>query len=325
MPPLTRGPLPAGVYWRRRIFVLLLAATMVFVVASVLSGGSDGEDDEAPAAQQAAGEVEPSETITVKDRRKGRKGKRNSVVVGPTYDPTVMVDPEGNCEPADIKITPRIETAIAGEPVTIGLTLQTVQADACYFRIGADKVTLNITKRGREVWTSRECPDPVPAESVVVRRVVATVVEMTWTPYPQGRRGAECPGTDEWLLPGDFTATAAALGGEPADSDFDAPLAHARDGHGARGPAGQAGPQGRSGPRRPRGRDGAGGGPGRPARAAGLRPVHRRASPVAAALSPPVVEQPERPRLPRSSSSRRAPPRSSSSPSALARGRIETR
>jgi hypothetical protein len=220
MPPLTRGPLPAGVYWRRRIFVLLLAATLVFVVASVLSGGSDGADDEAPAAQQAAGEVEPSETITVKDRRNGRKGKRDSAVVGPTYDPTVMVDPEGNCEPADIKITPRIETAVAGEPVTIGLTLQTVQAEACYFRIGADKVTLNITKRGREVWTSRECPDPVPAESVVVRRVVATVVEMTWTPYPQGRRGAECPGTDEWLLPGDFTATAAALGGEPAESDF---------------------------------------------------------------------------------------------------------
>ena len=221
MPPLTRGPLPAGVYWRRRIFVLLLAATLVFVVASVLSGGSDGEDDGTPAAQQAAGAVEPSETVTVKDRGKGRKGKRNSAVVGPTYDPTVMVDPDGNCEPADIKITPRVETAVAGEPVTIGLTLQTVQADACYFRIGADKVTLNITKRGREVWTSRECPDPVPAESVVVRRVVATVVEMTWTPYPQGRRGAECPGTDEWLLPGDFTATAAALGGEPADSDFE--------------------------------------------------------------------------------------------------------
>ena len=37
---------------------------------------------------------------------------------------------------------------------------------------------------------------------------------------PLGRKGAECPGTDKWLLPGGFTATAAALGGEPAEADF---------------------------------------------------------------------------------------------------------
>ena len=224
MPPLTRGPLPAGVYWRRRAFVLLLAATLVFVIATLLGGGSDAKDDGVPAAQQAGGQVEASQTITVdghKSGRKGkRKGKRGGGVVGPTYDPAVMVDPEGNCEPADIRITPRVESAVAGDPVTIGLSLQTVQAEACYFRIGADKVTVKITKGGREVWTSRECPDPVPSESVVVRRVVATLVEMTWTPYPQGRKGAECPGTDDWLMPGSFTATAAALGGEPAESDF---------------------------------------------------------------------------------------------------------
>jgi hypothetical protein len=225
MPPLTRGPLPAGVYWRRRAFVLLLAATLVFVIANVLGGGSDAKDDDLPAAQQAGGEVEASQTITVDGRKKGpkskdrRKGKRGGVV-GPTYDPAVMVDPDGNCEPADVRITPRVEAAVAGEPVTIGLSLQTVQAEACYFRIGPDKVTLKITKGGREIWTSRECPDPVPTESVVVRRVVATVVQMTWTPYPQGRKGAECPGTDDWLLPGGFTATAAALGGEPGESDF---------------------------------------------------------------------------------------------------------
>src|SRR5688572_10030848 len=123
MPPLTRGPLPPGVYWRRRVFVLLLAGTLVFVIASVLGGGSDAKDDGVPAAQQAGGEVEASQTITVRDRKKGRKGRRNGPVQGPTYDPAVMVDPEGNCEPADIKITPRIETAVAGDPVTIGLSL----------------------------------------------------------------------------------------------------------------------------------------------------------------------------------------------------------
>ncbi len=221
-PPLTRGPLPAGVYWRRRVFVLALAATLVFVIANVLGGGSDAKDDDVPVAQQAGNDVEASQTITV-EKKKGRKGKRaRGQQQGPTFDPAVMVDPSGNCEPADVRITPRIESAVAGEPVTIGLALQTVQSGACYFRVGADKVTVKITRRGRPVWTSSHCRDAVPAASVVVRRTIATVVEMEWTPYPQGtRRGKECPGTKNWLMPNGFTVTAAALGGEPGESDFE--------------------------------------------------------------------------------------------------------
>lgn len=222
MPPLTRGPLPAGVYWRRRFFVLALAATLVFVIASVLAGGSDAEDDEVPVAQQVGNEVTASQTITV-DKKKERRGNRNSAQQqGPTFDPAVIEDPSGNCEPADVRITPRIESAVAGEPITIGLALQTVQAGACYFRVGADKVTVKVTRNGTPVWASSDCPDAVPDASVVVRRTIATVVEMEWTPYPQGtRRGKECPGTKDWLMPNRFTVTAAALGGEPGESDFD--------------------------------------------------------------------------------------------------------
>ena len=219
---MTRGPLPAGVYWRRRAFVLALAATMVFVIANVLSGGSDAKDDGTAVARQASGETTPSQTITVSEHQKGRKTKRTKgAVQGPTFDPSVFADPEGNCEAADVRITPRIERAVAGQPVTIGLSLQTVQAEACYFRIGADKISLKITDGGREVWTSRECPGAIPSDSVVVRRVVATVVQMTWSPFPVGKFvGKQCPGTRDWLRPGTFTASAAALGGEPAETDF---------------------------------------------------------------------------------------------------------
>src|SRR5690349_19585315 len=121
MPPLTRGPLPAGIYWRRRVFVLALAATLVFVIANVLSGGSDGKDSSAKVAEQAANESTPSQTITVSDDKghkgKGRKGNRHlGATQGPTYDPSVLADPDGNCEPADVRITPRIVGAVAGEP-----------------------------------------------------------------------------------------------------------------------------------------------------------------------------------------------------------------
>ncbi|KAA1419556.1 hypothetical protein F0U44_14115 [Nocardioides humilatus] len=225
MPPMTRGPLPAGVYWRRRLFVLALAATMVFVIGNVLSGGSDGKDD-APAARQVSGETTPSQTITVKERKKHGKGKRRNTgaVQGPTFDPTILVDPQGNCEPADVRITPVVSGAVAGRPVTIGLNVRTVQADACYFRIGSDKVTVKITKGGREIWSSRECPEPIPSESIVVRRVVATLVQMTWDAHESD---SSCSHRRQWLMPGKFSISTSALGGEPAGSEFDlaAPVA----------------------------------------------------------------------------------------------------
>jgi hypothetical protein len=224
MPPLTRGPLPAGVYWRRRVFVLLLAATLVFVIANWLGGGSDADDDDVPAAQQAGADTEASQTITVDQRPKGRKGKRHQgaqqgAQQGPTFDPSVLVEPEGNCDPADVRVTPRVDEAVAGRPVTIGLSLQTVQAEACYFRIGSDKVAVKITRDGAEIWTSRQCPGVVPDDSVVVRRAVATVVPMTWDARESN---PSCTHRRKWLLPHDgFTITTAVLGSEPAETDFD--------------------------------------------------------------------------------------------------------
>jgi hypothetical protein len=218
MPPPTRGPLPAGVYWRRRVFVFALAATLVFVIANWLGGGSDATDDDVPTARQASGEVDASQTVTVKETPKGRKGKPDRRRQTPEVDPALTVAPDGNCEAADVRVTPLVNEAVAGQLVTIALSLQTVQADACYFRIGPDKITVKITKAGREIWTSRECADPVPEQSVVVRRVVATVVPMTWDARESD---ADCTNRRSWLMGGNFTIAAAALGGEPAESDFE--------------------------------------------------------------------------------------------------------
>jgi hypothetical protein len=221
MPSLTRGPLPAGVYWRRRIFVLLLAGSLVFVIASVLSGGSDGDSDDTPVAQQAAGQVEASETVTIPPRQKGgkrHKARRTGATQGPTFDPGVLVEPDGNCDPADVRVTPEVAPTDAGDPVTVGLSLQTIQAEACYFRVGPDKVTVRITDGGTEIWTSRECSGAVPDESIVVRRVVATVVQMTWDARESD---ADCSKRRDWVRWGDFTIAAAALGGEPAETAFE--------------------------------------------------------------------------------------------------------
>ncbi len=221
MPAMTRGPLPPGVYWRRRAFVALLAVTLVFIIASALGGGSDGRSEEAPAAQQAAGQVDASETVTVGERdRKGRKGRgknTDQATAGPTYDPTVLVEPDGPCDPEDVVVTPTIEGAVAGRDVTIALSMQTVESEACNWKVDPRRVTVKITDGDDEVWSTRQCPRAVPAQEVVVRRIVATVVELTWNARFSDD---DCPRATDWVEQGDYTVTAAAYRGEPVSTDF---------------------------------------------------------------------------------------------------------
>ena len=63
MAATTRGPLPPGVYWRRRLAVVTVALVVFLTVAKVLSNGSDPSPD-AP-AQQAGASTSTSPTATV--------------------------------------------------------------------------------------------------------------------------------------------------------------------------------------------------------------------------------------------------------------------
>lgn len=217
MPPMTRGPLPPGVYWRRRVFVLALAGALVFVVAGWLDGSSDGSSSGDPVAEQAGAVA--SQTVTVPSRKERRAERRQPrATAGPTYDPGVLVRPEGTCEAADVLVTPEVGDAVAGRPVTIGLSLQTRESAACTWRLNPSRVTLTIRDGDREIWTSRDCPGAIPEQTVVVRRVVATVVETTWNARESDDR---CPAATDWVRWGDYTIGAAALGGEPAEEPLD--------------------------------------------------------------------------------------------------------
>jgi hypothetical protein len=222
-----RGPLPPGVYWRRRAFVGLLVVALVFVGVNLLRGGSDGSSGEAPVAQQAAEEVEPSHTVTAEPTpkatqqsgaRKNQRQKQAAPSQGPTFDPEVLADPEGTCAAGDITVRPQVEDAVAGRDVTIGLSLQTQQTEACTWQLTPKRVAVKITGKAGTVWSSRECRDAVPRQEVVVRRAIATVVEMTWDARESDRG---CTEYREWLLPGKFRVVAATLGGEPGGTGFD--------------------------------------------------------------------------------------------------------
>ena len=219
-----RGPLPPGVYWRRRVFVLGIAFSLVFIIARVLTAGSDGSSTDAADARQAGQQVPATRTVTAgasgatdgaTDGATGATGGATAPV-GPTT-PTLAA-PQGECSPSDVAVTPSVAPgAVAGADVAVSLSLQTLSAEACTWQVDDRSLTVRIAQNGKVIWTTRQCPRMVPRQAVVVRRAVATVVEMQWNAREST---SGCTAQANWVMPGKFSVEAAALGGEPAQSDF---------------------------------------------------------------------------------------------------------
>lgn len=214
MTSMTRGPLPARVYWRRRVMVLGTALLLVFGIARVLVGGSDGSSP-AEQAVQVSGvpttgttSALPTEAATPKPKKSTKKKDRAPV----------LAEPDGPCEDRDVAVTPQVERAVAGSSVFFVLELRTISSAACTWRVSPESLTLKITSGPDDIWSSRECDRAIPTRNVVVRKAVGTKVGIRWS----GRRSdRDCSRLTGWALPGWYHVAAAALAGEPSDVQFE--------------------------------------------------------------------------------------------------------
>jgi len=218
-----RRPLPARVYWLRRVAVLGTAFLLVFAVGRMLVGSSDGHDSgpSNPGALQAGATLGPAEDVspassgpdiqvpkTTKKPRKSRPPK-------PTATP--LAQPSGPCTPDDVVVAPEVRTPIGGGDVVIALMFRTLSSPACTFEVSPETITLTITSGDDPIWSTRQCPGAVPTSSVVARKDLVTYAFVTWN----GKRSdVTCSRLTEWALPGWYHVRVAALGGEPADEQF---------------------------------------------------------------------------------------------------------
>jgi hypothetical protein len=211
--------LPARVYWVRRLAVLGTATLMVFALGRMLVGGSDGSDSGRanPGAVQAAATLSPSVSSTGPTilRPNGTRQPKHTEPPEPTQPP--IAQPSGPCAPEDVAIMPEVRSNIGGSDVVVALTFRTLVAAACTFHVSDKSVTMNITSGHDFIWSTSQCPAAMPTTNLVVRRDVATYVYVTWN----GRRSdATCSRLTDWAYPGWYHVKVAALGGEPADEQF---------------------------------------------------------------------------------------------------------
>ncbi|NYG53805.1 hypothetical protein [Nocardioides perillae] len=224
-----RGPLPARVYWTRRLVLLGTVVLLVVGLTRLLGAGGDGADgaDTArEAARPASATTQESPGPTSATAPAAVRGPRERAGAGTAAEgrgkarprrPAPLAAPEGRCEDADVRVVPEVPQAVGGSPVTVRLLLRTTVSEACWWYASPDSLTLRIRSGDDEIWSSRQCPRALPRESVVVRRAVDTVLEVTWSAR---RSDDECSRLTAWALPGWYHVEAAALSGEPSDLQF---------------------------------------------------------------------------------------------------------
>ena len=224
-----RGPLPARVYWTRRLIVLGVPLLLVVVLARVLGGSSDATDGASGTATQAGASVETSAAPTAgptagaktgtgkKNKKKRRQGQEAAPVETVPPEP-VLAEPTGPCTDSDIVATPTLTSAPGGSDIPITINLRTVVTEACTWQASPETLTVTITSGNDYIWSTRECPVAIPVQDVVIRLAVDAPVVVTWS----ARRSDEtCSDRTAWADLGFYHVETAALGGEATDVQFE--------------------------------------------------------------------------------------------------------
>lgn len=227
MTSLTRGPMPSSVYWRRRAVLALLVLSLVVIAIRTIGGG--------PAAPASGGALSPeaaqsSETTAATDgarrtpqERAARRAARRDAAAqdaerGGAPVPVTLPAPDGACVNADVVVTPVVDDADAGAPVTVVLNLRTLTAEACTWQISPANLSMKITSGSDDIWSSQQCRTQLPTRKVTVRRDTTSTTSIPWN----ARRSEDgCPGNTQWAVPGYYYVDASALGGEPRDVQFE--------------------------------------------------------------------------------------------------------
>lgn len=148
------GPLPAKVYWRRRIVVLLVLLAIIAIIVMIV--------------------VQP------------RGGNPTTVSTNPTPTATATPGADGEvvpCDPAKITIEP-ITDADSYEPGVnpqLSFTLKSAMTSPCTLAIDTDKQEFRVTSGDELIWTSKDCQTgSVAAEIVLQPGVPKQSASISW-------------------------------------------------------------------------------------------------------------------------------------------------
>jgi hypothetical protein len=243
------GPLPARVYWTRRLLVLVglvivIALTWWAVDRATATNASSSppagtaaqhRTPPRPAAHQAAHDratnhqtpapvktstSAPAGTVSAAKQTATppHRAKQQPLPAAPTHAlGSTATGPSGACDPARVGIAIHVTAMVAGNPHNIALRLTSPQGSSCRLAIGADDLVVEITSGSDRVWTSDECPETLPVKNVQLTAGTLSRYRFQWDGF---RSIKGCRNNVTMARPGGYWVHAALLGGEPTEAYF---------------------------------------------------------------------------------------------------------
>lgn len=243
------GPLPARVYWFRRIVVLVALALViglaVAIVGRIGADASDGEPDGGTAGQTATDDAGSDSDADSEDAASDDAGSDGAD--SDDADDSDSAEGDGaeesdesgsdeaesdkaeaataedagaarECAPGDVEVTLASDatTYSAGKDPTFAVEVALVGEDPCLVDVNDATRELVIVSGPAHVWSSAECVDPEPRLLLLGPGQVDSQA-IRWT---RNRTDAACtPGLPD-ALPGTYRATVTLLGDQTDELVF---------------------------------------------------------------------------------------------------------
>jgi len=170
----TNDRLPASVYRRRRLFVLLGVLAIIAIIALVIwkPGSSSGRSTDVSAATStpvpsaaATDAAEPEATPTPTPAETG-------------------VNEDGTCKPSAVKVEALTDASAyaAGVNPQLSLSVTNTGTQPCRLNVGTSQQVFTITSGTDQYWTSTDCQkDPADAEvDLEPGKTVTSSTPITW-------------------------------------------------------------------------------------------------------------------------------------------------
>jgi hypothetical protein len=213
------GPLPARVYWRRRlglVVVLCLLATVAWWSLGRFAGGSPAAgSDRGTSSSSSGGAQDGSDPPAGRPRHQRDNEDKAHHHKRHRHRPP---RPTGACVPAKVAMVIDVSDVRAGRSEPIALKLTSRGAPACTLAITPDTLALRVTSGADVIWSSQDCPNALLARELVVRAHHPTVYQFDWNGY---RSTDTCAKPGKVATPGGYWAEAALIGGPVHRAYFD--------------------------------------------------------------------------------------------------------
>ncbi|MFG2039003.1 hypothetical protein [Dactylosporangium sp. NPDC048998] len=178
---LTVGPLPAGVYWRRRAIVggvLVVASLMLWTSC----GGSDPNNNSLAASGGTPTSDAAEPTITIQVPTTGEPPASSAPAVAGSSSAPAPTGTVPACADADLSLvaTPEQAVQFRGAYLKFTLKIKNITTHDCVRDVGADSQELYLQVGAAKIWSSDACNAPHGSHMAVLKPNIEMSYDNVW-------------------------------------------------------------------------------------------------------------------------------------------------